>query len=678
MDKKKNLYMLVGVLIVVVPLVICTIIYMGYSYTHKPENKWQEYTELLQNKEYDKMYDLIDSTAQAKISREDFVGRNKNIYEGIEAKDINITIKSISKEDNDTLINYNTKMDTIAGELEFDNSVKIASELGKGHTIKWTSKNIFPDLGENDKVRVKTLKGRRGNITDRNGQLIATDSYLSNVGVVPGKLGDNKEESITKIANILQCSTETINKALSANYITDDMFVPIKDIPYGDAKVVDLLKVPGVMIKEKDSRVYPLGKDTAHITGYVQSINGDELEQNKDKDYTENSLIGKSGLEKMYEDFLRGIDGAEIYIQNSEGEKKSVVLSKDARNGEDLKLTIDINVQKKVNEELGSDKGCAVVMNPENGEVLALSSTPSYDPNDFILGMSQEKWNTLNNNEDKPLFNRFQATSVPGSALKPIIAAIGVDSGSVKPDQVRKISGLAWQKDESFGNYYVTRTSNIEEVNLESALVYSDNIYFAQIAMDMGSNLIEEKLKGFGFGEKIPFEFALYNSQYSNDGKIKEGAQLADTGYGQGEVMVNPVHLTSMYSMFLNQGNIIEPHLVIDNKNNNIIWKKSAVSKESAQVVLNDLIQIVENPAGTGHEAYNSKLKIAGKTGTAEIKNSQTDTSGTELGWFVGMTTEGDNKVLVTMMIEDVKGRGGSHYVVPKVKDVIESVSLKQ
>ncbi len=106
--------------------------------------------------------------------------------------------------------------------------------------------------------------------------------------------------------------------------------------------------------------------------------------------------------------------------------------------------------------------------------------------------------------------------------------------------------------------------------------------------------------------------------------------------------------------------------------------EKSVVSKESAQIVLNDLIQIVENPAGTGHEAYNSKLKIAGKTGTAEIKNSQTDTSGTELGWFVGMTTEGDNKVLVTMMIEDVKGRGGSHYVVPKVKDVIESVSLKQ
>ena len=209
MNKKKNIYMLIGVGIVVIPLLICGLIYMAYSYAHKPENKWQEYVELLQNKDYDKMYDLIDSSAQAKISREDFIARNKNIYEGIEAKDIDITISSVEKDGSDTLINYNTKMNTISGNLEFDNSVKVASELGKGYTIKWTSKNIFPDLGENDKVRVKTIKGRRGNITDRNGELLATDSYLSNVGIVPGKLGDDKTDNISRIASsiyIFKCS----------------------------------------------------------------------------------------------------------------------------------------------------------------------------------------------------------------------------------------------------------------------------------------------------------------------------------------------------------------------------------------------------------------------------------------------------------------------------------------
>lgn len=678
MDRKKNIYILVGIGIVMIPLIICIGIYIGYRNTHTPENKWQEYVELLKNKDYDKMYDLIDSTAQAKISREEFVLRNKNIYEGIEAEDIEVTIKSVSKDDNDTLINYNTKMNTIAGNLEFNNSVKITSELGKGYTIKWTTKNIFPDLGENDKVRVKTLRGKRGNITDRNGELLATDSYLSNVGIVPGKLGENKEENINKIASILQITTENINKLLNADYVENDMFVPIKDIPYGDARVVELLKIPGVMIKDKDSRVYPLGSETAHITGYVQAISYEELQENIDNDYTENSIIGKSGLEKMYEDKLRGIDGAEIYIQNSEGEKKSVVLCKDAKNGEDLKLTIDISIQKKLNEQLGNDKGLGVVMDPSNGEVLALSSTPSYDPNDFILGMSQEKWDSLNNDENKPLYNRFQGTSVPGSSLKPIIAAIGVDSGIVNPTEFRKIDGLRWQKDDSFGNYYVTRTSSIPEVNLENALVYSDNIYFAQIATEIGSSLMENKLKEFGFSEKIPFEFALYNSQYSNDGKLKDGVQLADTGYGQGEVLVNPVHLTSMYTMFLNEGNIILPHLIMNYDSENNIWKKNVISKETSQEILNDLIQVIENPSGTGHEAHIDGVKIAGKTGTAEIKSSQTDTDGTELGWFVGMTLENNKNILVTMMIEDVKNRGGSHYVVPKVKQIIESTFLNK
>ena len=677
MDRKKNIFVIIGAGIVIVPLIICAILYIVYNRTHTPEKKWNEYVVLLQNKEYDKMYDLLDSTAQAKISREDFVTRNKNIYEGIEAEDIEISINSVSKSDNDTIIDYNTKMNTVAGELKFDNTVKIADEIGKGRTIKWSSKNIFPGLGETDKVRVKTLKGRRGNITDRNGELLATDSYLSSVGIVPGKLGDNKNENINKIANMLQCSVESINKSLSADYVTDDMFIPIKDIPYGDARIVELLKIPGIMIKEKESRVYPLGAETAHITGYVHSISAEELEENSGKEYTVNSLIGKNGLEKMYEESIRGIDGAEIYIQNSEGEKKSVILSKDAKNGDDLQLTIDINIQKKLNEQLGSDKGCGVVMNPSNGEVLALASTPSYDPNEFILGMTDEKWNDLNNNKDKPLYNRFQATLVPGSSLKPIIAAIGVDSGSVNPQAVRNIDGLKWQKDSSFGNYYVTRTSSIGEVNLENALVYSDNIYFAQIATEMGSSVLEEKLKSFGFAQKIPFEFALYNSQYSNNDIIKDGVQLADTGYGQGEVMVNPIHLTSMYTMFLNEGNIITPHLLMNYDKENNVWKKNVISKQSADEILNDLIKIVENPNGTGHQAYTPELKIGGKTGTAEIKNSQDDTTGTELGWFVGMTTESENKLLVTMMIEDVKDRGGSHYVVPKVKQIIDNYYSK-
>ena len=211
---------------------------------------------------------------------------------------------------------------------------------------------------------------------------------------------------------------------------------------------------------------------------------------------------------------------------------------------------------------------------------------------------------------------------------------------------------------------------------MTNALIHSDNIYFAQAALDIGKDTFKEKLNNFGIGEKIPFEYPLYSSQISSSGDFQSEVQLADSGYGQGEVMINPVQLASLYTMFENEGDILTPKLFrTDNGSGKNIWKKSVVSKENSNIILNDLKQIVENPAGTGHQAYTPGLEIAGKTGTAEIKQSQDDTKGTELGWFVGMTTNKEpNNLLVVMMVEDVKDRGGSHYVVPKVKDVLEMI----
>lgn len=676
MKNRKNVYIIFGALIVIVPLIICICAWYIYSNTHKPESKWNEYIEMLQDGKYENMYELLDSSAKAKISKEDFVARNKNIYTGIEAKNIEVNITDLKKDGSSSVISYDTRMDTVAGEVSFSNKVKLAKELGKGYGVVWSSKLIFPDLDDGDKVRVNTLKSRRGDITDRNGILLATDSYLSNVGIVPGKLGSDRDSNINKISSILGVSGDKIKQKLSADYVQDDMFIPIKDITYGSDKIVSLLEIPGVMIKEKESRVYDYGRETAHLVGYVQSINGDELKEKSDQEYNENSIIGKTGLEKYYEDTLRGIDGSEIFIQNAEGEKKTVIATKEAKNGTNLSLNIDINIQKKLYEQLGNDKGTAVVMNPDNGEVLALASTPTYNSNDFILGLSDDQWNKLNNDPNKPLYNRFQATAAPGSSFKPITAVVGVDSGKLNPDEDKKITGLSWHKDDSWGNYNVTRVSEYGEANMRNALIHSDNIYFAQAALDIGKDIFKDKLNSFGIGEKIPFEYPLYNSQISSNGDFSNEIQLADSGYGQGEVMMNPVQMASLYTMFENQGNILTPTLIKNESNAPKVWKEKVASQKSIDLVLDDLKQIVENPGGTGHQAYTPGLEIVGKTGTAEIKKTQDDTTGTELGWFVGMTiNKKPDNLLVVMMVEDVKDRGGSHYVVPKVKSVLEMVN---
>ena len=657
--------------IIIVCLISGGIVYINLTGINS-EEIINNYVDLINKKDYEAMYQLISSESQKSITKEDFIARNKNIYEGIGAKDISVSITGKSKEDKN-IINYDMTMQTDAGEVKFSNSVKTLKE-DKEYKLVWDSKLIFPQLTNDSKVRIESSKSTRGSILDRNGEALAYDGVASEVGIVPGKLGENREESIKKIAEILDTTVDVINNELNASYVKDDMFIPIKTIAANDEREEKLLSVPGIMINNKDVRVYPLGEEAAHLIGYVQNINAEELEKNKDKEYTTTSLIGKVGLELIYEDRLRGIDGEEIYIVDENGTKVDTIAKKEVKNGENIKLTIDKSTQSAVFNEIKGDKGTSVAMNHQTGEILALASAPAYDPNDFVLGMSDSKWKSLNGDINKPLYNRFESTFSPGSVFKPITAAIGLESKAINADDNKDISGLKWQKDESWGDYYVTRVTDYSSsTNLLKAMVYSDNIYFAQAALDIGKDNFASKLKDFGFEEELPLDYKMNKSKYSSEGEIKTDIQLADTGYGQGQLQVNPVHLASMYTLFVNDGSIIQPYIEYKDNSQKTIWKENVVSKENADIVLNAMIQVVEDANGTASEAKIPGVSIAGKTGTAEIKLTQDDKDGTELGWFVGLNADKSGKnLLVVTMIEDVKDKGGSHYVTPKVKNILQ------
>ena len=389
-------------------------------------------------------------------------------------------------------------------------------------------------------------------------------------------------------------------------------------------------------------------------------------------------MIGKSGLEKLYEDRLHGTDGCEIYIVDSAGNHKTMLAVTPVQNGEDIWLTIDMNIQQAYYEQYKEDKSASVVINPITGEVLALVSTPSFDSNDFITGLSQEAWDALNNDEAKPMYNRFRASFVPGSSFKPVVGALGMTSGSFTADEDFGTSGLAWQKDESWGSYAVTTLHAYSgAANLRNALVYSDNIYFAKAALRMGADTLMQGLDSLGFNEAMPFELGMTASQYANEGSvIDDEIQLADSGYGQGQVLVNPLHMASIYSAFLNGGNMIAPYLEYKEDAAPSVWKEGVFSAEAAEIVKQDLVQVIEDDGGTGHGAYTEGQSLAGKTGTAEIKGSQDDTTGTELGWFVVFPTDADTGEawLSVTMAEDVAGRGQSAYVVNKTKALIDTV----
>lgn len=207
---------------------------------------------------------------------------------------------------------------------------------------------------------------------------------------MPGKLGENKDENIEKIASLLNVTSSEINKSLSASWVKDDTFVPIKSVAKDNTELKEkLLQISGIKIQAQEARVYPLGEAASHLTGYIQNITAEELEEKADKGYNQNSIIGKTGLEKKYEEKLKGEDGVEIYIEDETGKKKSTIAKKDVVNGENVKLTIDSCLQTKLYNELKENEGFFVVMNPTTGEILALVSTPSYDANDFVLGISR-------------------------------------------------------------------------------------------------------------------------------------------------------------------------------------------------------------------------------------------------------------------------------------------------
>lgn len=654
-----------------------------------PEELLVSYMEHIEQKEYEEMYAMLDTAASGNIREEDFVTRNSAIYEGIGMRDMTVTVTGYDKERE--AVTYETSFETSAGSVSFSNeALFLKGEDGYG--LIWEDSLIFPGLRPSCKVRVTATSARRGQILDRNGQMLAGPGTASSVGIVPGKLED-REVSIQAIAGLLEITPEEVEKKLSAGWVRDDYFVPVKTIPKVDEiewliplqpdeetdrekeRQEELLRIPGVQITDVEVRQYPLGEAAAHLIGYVQNVTAEDLEEHEGEGYTASSVIGRTGMEALFEKELKGEDGCRIYIANAEGKEQEVLAERPVRHGEDIRLTIDAGLQQDIYEQFLEDKSCTAAMDPYTGEVLALVSTPSYDNNLFIGGLSQEQWNTLNEDEAKPMYNRFRQTWCPGSTFKPVTAAVGLASGAIDPAEDYGQEGLSWQKDSSWGNYYVTTLHTYAPVILENALIYSDNIYFAKAALKIGAEELKDSLDRLGFREEMPFEIRMAQSQYSNSDQIETEIQLADSGYGQGQMLINPLHMACIYSAFCNGGNMLKPRLLWQQDAEVSFWIPEAFPADAAAQVLEGLKKVVNDSAGTGYRARREDVLLAGKTGTAEIKASQTDTTGTELGWFAVFTPEADTDrpILLLTMVEDVKERGGSGYVVGKSTQVLDA-----
>ncbi|WP_010095064.1 penicillin-binding transpeptidase domain-containing protein [Ornithinibacillus scapharcae] len=656
---------------VLIGILVCTI---GCSKDKNPEAIINSYLSSWEEMDYEAMYELLSERSKEMIDKQEFIERYKNIYSGINAT--NLHMKSLftmtENQDNQTIpFDYQVTMQTVAGQIEYKHTATIVMEdndSGEDWYIDWEPSLIFPSLEEGDRVSVQKLKASRGEIRDRRGSGLAINANANIVGIVPSKLGEDSESGISELAKLLSISVDEINSKLNATWVKPDLFVPITILPMDENDIQPYLEIPGVAIQENVVRTYPFGEATAHLTGYVREINAEQLSKLKEKGYSTGDILGQIGLESMFEEELRGENGWHISIKKADGSFKETLAKKEPEHGKDIHVTIDAMLQVEVYKQFAKDAGTAVALDPLTGSVLSLVSSPSFDPNAFVRGLTEKQWKEWSDDPDSPFLNRFTNRYAPGSVFKTITGAIGLKTGVTKTDEVRRIDGRYWTKDESWGDYYITRVIERPSVDLKDAFVYSDNIFFAQEALDMGTEVFLQEATKYGFNEEIPFPFSIIPSTLSNDG-IHNEIQLADTSYGQGEVMMSPIHLAAIYTTISNNGDMLYPTLLLENERR--VWKQNLIKPEIVALLHNYLLQVVENPAGSAHGTYISGMSIAGKTGTAEIKASKNDDNGTENGWFIGLDSK-NSKLLLAMMIEDVKDRGGSSYALPKVKDIFQ------
>lgn len=644
--KKNRFFLIIGSVILIGAVASCFTLYRNYQDKQKSNELAQSFLAELKAKNTTKLSKLINpnSLKQTDYTKKTVAEKYETIFSGLNVQKIKTSDVSIKKtKDNTYTLSYKLSMDTELGKLKDLTYKTTLKKIDGDYKVDWNPSLIFPGMTGSDKISVTTDQASRGTIVDQDGAPLATNQTLDQLGIIPKDLGTGAEKTknIEAIAQKYQLEKSFIESQLKQSWVTDESFVPLKTL-YNEEYVV----LTGTTVGKKTIRYYPLKEAAAQLIGYTSSATADDLKENAA--LNENSVVGRSGLEKTYDKKLQGTSGGKINILTSTGAIKDTLFSKEKKDGQTITLTIHSDIQQKSYEALQGKAGSTVVTNPTTGAVEALASSPSFDPNKFSLGISQTDYNSYANNAAKPFLARYASRYAPGSTFKTITAAIGLDANVTQPDKVRTINGLKWQKNSSWGDYQVTRVSDVSSVTMKTALIYSDNIYFAQEALDMGEATFRKGLDKFIFGEKFDLPIAMDAAQISNKSSFNSEILLADTAYGQGQLLLSPIQQATMYSVFSNQGTLVYPHLLKEDKTKT---KKEVIKNATANELKSDLIQVVTDENGTAHSLYNSSATLAAKTGTAELKEKQ-DEKGKENSFLLAFDAN-NGKYLVVSSIED-------------------------
>ena len=503
------------------------------------------------------------------------------------------------------------------------------------YSLQVKDKNKYLTLSDKNRIRESKLPPVRGEFYDYFGKIIAGNSEVYQLHLIPEQVEDFRYVSL-RLKSILNLSDREFRRLLKKkNEVKPwDTIVVSDNLTWEQFSRVNsyLYELTGVKSVLSIIREYPHKDNYTHVLGYISQANEKDLIENEDvkEKFVPGLRVGKTGLEKAFEKELLGVNDIQRFEVNAYGKKINQIELQKGSKGQNIRLTLDTEIQKYCSELLADRAGSICVMDIYSGEIVAMQSSPSFDPNLFLFGINQDDWQLIRNNPLKPLVNKtISGKYSPGSTIKPIVALSALENGIVNPQFTVKCEG----KVEMYGQtYHCWKEKGHGFVSLKNAMKQSCDTYFYEIARRLGVDKLSETAKKFGLGEKV-FENLFYNEKKGlvpntewKKNALGRGWLLGETmitGIGQGYIQTTPIQLCLMTAQIANGGYKIYPKITV-NQNNNFIDKFEPLfqNKKNIKIIQESIFSSTNEVMGTSYSSRidDPKYRFAGKTGTAQVK----------------------------------------------------------
>lgn len=531
-------------------------------------------------------------------------------------------------------------------------------------------------LAENNRILLLPKRPARGTILDRNGKILAGSRLSHSVSIWPIALPKSQIERdrvVERLARLLDVSADTLQSRLEQAGYESTQSVPIAR-GLSPAQAIALTEytadLPGVRVEAEAVRNYPHGDLAAHVLGYTGEMTDEELIEREEEGYRLGDVVGQMGAESAFEPMLRGVWGGQQVEVDSSGRIIKVLGEKPAISGNDIHLTLDLELQRAAEAALGNRIGAIVALNPKNGEVLAMVSRPTFDPNIFSTQISDEQWSQLQG-KNYPFLNRSLRTYPPASTYKIVTTTAALESGRYSPNTVLSTYPYITAGGIQFWDW---NRAGFGPLSFQGAMAWSSDTFFYQTAMGMGEAPLIQWSRRYGFGQKTGIELApeesagLVPDEAWKQENLEEGWYLGDTinmSIGQGYMQTSPLQVAVMFSVAANGGYRVKPHLLKDNSESKQWREELAMQPSTVRILQEGLRRVIT--AGTGKALNVPTLPpVSGKSGTAEAPPYETHT------WF-GAYGPSDNPEIVVVAFGEHSGGGGGSVAAPMVRQVLEA-----